>query len=126
MLSSQQIFTKSATHLLKQGKQAMKGNDARYRIGENVGCALFPFTKVGYNKGRKIEGENVKSAAVQSVLWQNGVNMERDMDLIEDLQNIHDHYSPIMWPDMLAATAKKFDLKMVKAKLKDTSVQVSK
>lgn len=126
MLSSQQIFTKSATHLLKQGKQALKGTEARYRIGENVGCALFPFTKVGYNKGRKIENQNALHKDVQSVLWQNGVNVERDLDLITDLQDIHDHHAPIMWPDMLASVAKKHDLKMVKAKLKDTSVQVSK
>ncbi len=126
MLSSQQIFTKSATHLLKQGKQALKGTEARYRIGENVGCALFPFTKVGYNKGRKIEGKNVKHPDVQAVLWQNGVNVEKDLDLIEKLQDVHDHYAPILWPDMLAAIAKEHDLKMVKGKLKDTSVQVRK
>lgn len=125
-LTSQQVFNASATHLLNQGKQALRDKEARYRIGEKTGCAMFPFMKVGYNKGWKVEGNNLLHEDVQAVLRKNGVDTDEDLSLCLELQNVHDHYNPMEWPSLLSSISKKYDLVMVKTKLKDASVKVRK
>lgn len=122
MLSSQTVFNKAATHLLKQGKRgvvkAKNGSvHARYKKDHGQGgCALHPFVTKNYTK--KMEDSNVYASVVQDVLRSNGINTDRDLALLSDLQILHDTVDAIDWPDALAIVANAHGLKMVKTKPK--------
>ena len=91
MLTTQQVFDKVATHLLKQGKRSMleTRNEAicAYRGDQGVSCAvgcLIPDER--YDP--IIEGAGVSNARVQELLPE----MEHVAhDLLSSLQCMHDH-----------------------------------
>lgn len=128
-----EIFTTVAGHLLKQNERSMieptSGIDpatCAYRGQRGLKCAagfLIPDDKydpvmegaavvtVRHEKSiphqeRNVEGSNKIYDALQSI----GVDTEKKMQLVRDLQSTHDFFTPDQWPDRLRILAIAYGL----------------
>lgn len=105
-LSSQALFDKVATHLLIQNKQSLHlSEDAcAYRSGTltcAIGCLL---SDDEYNSA--FEGLNI-----EGVLERLRIDVpDETLDLLADLQGVHDYFDPVDWPERLRIVAKKHEL----------------
>lgn len=112
-MNRQEVFTKIAKHLIKQGKKAQKPNSqvCLYRDGERrcaVGC-LIPDRLYS----EEMEGHDILEPVIASALRKAGVQVVgQTATMLGMLQRIHDTYEIAEWPEMLEQTAKRFDLKM--------------
>jgi hypothetical protein len=118
VINFQEIFDKVAKHLLGQGKRAIneETDECCYHTGGlscAVGCLI---TSDAYHT--RLEGNTIKSSMVQKALAQSlGLEItdfgEVFIDLLRDLQRIHDDSELENWSRDLSAVAKKFNLKFV-------------
>ena len=110
-MTDQQMFTKVARHLIKQGKKSIKDGQCLYRGPEGTSCAigcLIPDEM--YTE--EIEGKAVSEhEALELVLASLGIT---NLNLAMDLQSIHDGYSPDSWKSSLGFLAEKYNLRMPK------------
>lgn len=109
--TKQQTFDKVVKHLRKQRKKAkcsskfLKGTCA-YRTKSGLTCAagcLIPNEL--YDK--EFEGQGVGSESL-SILFE---NLGHDIDLVSDLQIVHDHHSVKKWEERFKLVAEKHQLR---------------
>ncbi len=112
------IFEKSASHLIKQGKTSHSKNlddTCAYRGDDGAMCAIgcliddeaYDFV---------IEGKSFDMPEVEMALRSSGINFDDDefiYALLSDLQNIHDEYKPEVWLHELYRLADRYQFKMV-------------
>lgn len=114
--SSQELFTKSVTHLLTQGKKSQ-----RQRIGRSdyqclywnpesgdrcaVGC-LIPDQAVCQDI------DDLRDASILTLIQESELSFPdvHNTTLLDDLQDCHDEYAVEEWPQRLEEIAKKYGL----------------
>lgn len=111
-----EIFTKSASHLLKQNKLSM-GTDHNCMYlsptGEMcaVGCLINPtaYNKTIENATVDYEANDAKSKRLRTILTQSGIpNNTKTYGLLKRLQTCHDELEPENWEKRLAMIHSKF------------------
>lgn len=124
VLTAQEIFDQSATHLLKQNKQAMNGMTCRYRADDGCKCAvggIIPdelYDPVIEARAANwffetVVGENNHGRTGQirrTIAEYFGFANQR---LLMQLQTIHDGVKPPFWKGELTLLAKDFGLSAV-------------
>jgi hypothetical protein len=119
MLTSQEIFNKVATHLLKQGKRSVyptedgeKGVFCAYRSPEGLSCAVGCLIPDELYDPR-FEDRRVGQLP-QKVLRACGVDPANpeQMSLLSHLQGIHDSEPPKEWASHLEHLAQDLNLTM--------------
>jgi len=119
-MNHQEIFTKVATHLLKQNEKSMRLDETRcaYRGHAGRTCAVG-FLIPDYLYHPDMEGGGVYDALVYSALVNfNLVDPDTSYvsgsraALLSDLQGIHDRVSPSGWKHELERMADKYKLVM--------------
>lgn len=122
MLTKQQIFNKVAAHLMKQQKKSRNTNGScKYRGPKGLKCAvgcLIPDSKY------QDAFDNMKDTTIKCVLetvgeielfgqkLEPGINT---INLLSDLQSIHDHELILNWRFSLQSLAEAYHLKIPKA-----------
>lgn len=112
-MTNQEVFDKAVKHLLTQKKKSTKGPDSsicRYRGHNGLKCA------VGGLIPDALYQKNMESLSVQGLFFGNdypeiqslfeGVNM----NLLKQLQRIHDLNPVRKWKERLVNAAKKYNL----------------
>lgn len=127
MTSLQDIFTKVATHLLKQNKQAKFGDTCAYRAEDGSKCAVgCIITDSCYSE--ELEGHGVCALSVRKALVCSGVEIDAEtgdgrvescpfyaeptFKLLTQLQNLHDASPVNQWKHRLKDVANQFELVM--------------
>lgn len=111
-----EIFTKSASHLLTQGKQSINQDQEFLYLSETgemcaIGCLINP---TAYHKTIELtevdfEATDKKSKRLQTILTQSGIpKNQKTYELLKLLQNCHDHYEPENWRNLLTQIHSKF------------------
>ncbi|RWB08804.1 MAG: hypothetical protein EOQ39_18675 [Mesorhizobium sp.] len=105
-MTNQDIFDKVAAHLLTQNAQAREpiSGHCAYRGANSMVCAvgcLIPDDKYY----PEMEGKGPSD--LHEVY---GLFPDESIDLLNELQMVHDHYDTHEWKDQLYAVARKFDL----------------
>lgn len=94
-VSAQEIFNKIVTHLRKQGKPAMEKpyGTCFYRTAEGLQCA------VGCLIPDSVYSPKMEYTAASGMipLYPELSNLIPHIDLLEDMQNVHDIRSPDAW-----------------------------
>jgi hypothetical protein len=115
-MNLQQIFDKTANHLLKQGTQSVLEDDdtCAYRGQDGLMCAVgCLISDDAYNW--YLEGTSVDDCKkVQKALRNSGIKFDADgqvMRLLTLLQNIHDTKEERDWAASLSALANELGLK---------------
>ena len=110
-LTNQTAFNKVVKHLLKQGRAA-RDNDrvCRYRDYDSgrkcaIGC-LIPNDE--YKKS--MEGSSIFGLAEEGILPSS--LKELNLELLDDLQHVHDYREPSTWLQQLGTVAVKYNLSM--------------
>ncbi len=124
MLTKQEIFDKVATHLLTQGERAWSnelGGCAYRGIGGlrcAVGCLIpdesYDLMFEGHSPGFGMEKENnIGNRLLAQALNAGGVDIKDKptMELLGDLQGLHDGAPIVCWSEQLDLVAKKYGLK---------------
>jgi len=113
MLTLQETFDKVATHLLRQNARSESATTCLYRGPNGLKCAVGCLIDDAVYSP-EIEGFAVKDVAcIKSALRKSGVPTGRKaMDLLVNLQVLHDRFQPVLWREELAKIATDFDLKM--------------
>lgn len=107
-MSSQEVFNIVYKHLLQQGRQSFDPTIAlcAYRSKDGLSCAVgCLLTDEEYIS--KMEGKNI------SYLMNNNLFPGRlipHIDLLSDLQEIHDHQDSDVWEDCLKQCAVEYSL----------------
>lgn len=100
-MNAQELFDKVATHLLTQGEQSRADARCAYRGDRGLQCAvgcLIPDDKYSSS----MEGSGISLPLVQAGLPP---SIRVYLDLIKDLQVVHDAYSVWAWPAQLQVVA---------------------
>lgn len=122
-MTPQEIFTKVKAHLLKQNARSMAhvtvdgdaALDCAYRGDNGTMCAVGCLIPDQLYR-RSLEGWSVDKAPVFGVLVTAGVltlQGGKSLQLLRDLQAVHDKAPINEWPDHLAVVARKFNLEDV-------------
>jgi hypothetical protein len=108
-----QIFNKVSKHLLKQNAKSMSdGDNCQYRSDEGLSCAVgCLMTDDMYDYS--LEGEAVSSDqvvdAIAPILGVQASKIEVKLDLLGELQRIHDDFDVVEWEGLLAKVKVKLD-----------------
>ena len=126
MLTLQQVFTKVAAHLLKQGRRSrsvvtvrvglnspggrLAVGDCAYRSGDGCACAVGCLIDDDHYS-QLLEGFNTRQAPVIEALVASGVPATDPdvLEMLDRLQDLHDRTSPDGWADALPGIASEFD-----------------
>lgn len=106
-LTAQQIFDKSARHLLKQNKRSYDHGRAMclYEGPHGLGCAAAPFLQ----PSRRAAMDSLQTDAPGGTAWLNlfesGWVPAKNRKLVAELQGVHDDHMPDAWPQELRAFA---------------------
>jgi len=114
-LTTQEVFSKVAIHLLTQNEKSEDPDgDCLYRGMGTTKCAIgclildkFYTRDLEY----KVPNPKFPSGSVCIAMSRSGVN-ERDFELTQDLQKIHDNWMVSDWESQLTVTAKDYNLEM--------------
>lgn len=103
MLTMQEVFDRSATHLLKQGYRSENARGSCMYRGPRGGMCAVGALISDKHYSPFIEGRGVTAEDVRKALRQSGVPIDdRDVsDLLEELQEIHDRRTPSDWKHRL-------------------------
>lgn len=102
MLTKQEVFDRSAAHLLKQGEKALDSNGhCRYRGPRGLKCAVGCLIPEG-NYTPEIEGLPADDPLVVEAVGGIGGDC---IGLVLQLQDIHDHHLAGDWPTLLCGVA---------------------
>lgn len=106
-----EIFQTVKTHLLAQGSRSTgpEGVGCMYRGTDDRMCAVGCLIKDEYYTPL-IEGFTADDGKVAAVLKSSGVDISNllTMDLLCQLQSIHDHRLPSSWGQALAALEEQY------------------
>lgn len=110
MPSPQQVFDKVALHLLTQKKQSMNGAECMYRGVDGTMCAVGCLIKDEHYTDY-IENRGAASDCVVEVLAKS-LNTDKAevfnyVNMLVDLQSIHDNMEPYGWFNSLYHAAKR-------------------
>jgi hypothetical protein len=122
LVSQQDVFDFVARHLLWQNKKSLRENALKgasgqplarcsYRGDDGLQCAVgCLIADSAYTPA--LEGAAVTDAGVVEALKASNslVVDEKNLDLLGNLQDVHDDYEPYDWRIRLAWVAGKFDL----------------
>lgn len=119
-MNTQEIFTKVATHLLRQNKRSSNPRQSAptgdgygycaYRGAGGTSCAVGCLIE-DEHYDPEIEGESAHSRAVTAALRASGIPITPEaLSLLSKLQNLHDYRHPEAWPTALAELAQEFEL----------------
>lgn len=144
-LSKQEIFDRTAAHLLAQGEPASISGDCMYRTPNGLKCAVgalipdevyhrFDIDPKYADPYNELEGANIESRVVQRALIDSGV-LAKDFDeeingtfhLLLEIQLAHDEYqsSPAReWPPFPVHIREKLEHIARDHKLDDTVLHV--
>lgn len=106
-----EIFLRVAKHLLRQGCRSETNTTCMYRSGAlrcAIGCLI---EDDAYEPS--LEHQGVDTAVVQAALEASGIvlDFEHDaIDLLRELQDLHDDRDPSAWPTVLSAIAEDFSI----------------
>ena len=105
-MTNQEAFDVMVRHLRKQGRQARRdiGGPCRYRAENGLKCAvgaLIPDDE--YSRSLEFHGVGEIYADVPSL-------QSIALDLLEEMQMIHDHDQVSTWEDSFSAAAKRLGL----------------
>lgn len=108
-MDTQTLFNTVATHLLTQSAKSISNRECRYRGDDGLSCAagcLIPDDQYD----QTLEGSGVGHRKVLAVL--EGIVEPEDIDLLRDLQLVHD-YDPVrQWWFLLAKVADDYQLEL--------------
>lgn len=112
------IFEKSASHLLKQGKASHSKNlddTCAYRGDDGAMCAVgCLIDDSAYDIA--LEGMSLDMKEIEMALNSSGIDFDDDnftFALLQDLQYIHDETDPTLWLHELYRLAERYEFKMV-------------
>lgn len=121
-MNKQEIFNKVRNHLLTQNQKSIlpinhpDGSPiCQYKTKTGLMCAIGCLLPEGFDTAR-VEGHYAGDDQVVSVLLDSGVleNNGRkfggDIDLLCDLQSLHDNYDVEYWPHQLRKIANDYKL----------------
>jgi hypothetical protein len=122
-MTLQEVFDTAAMHMLQQGEAAKNTSGNCFYRSPN-GCRCPVGWLIPDNLYRPdLEGNIVRSLSIESVLTSAGVlpirmqgDYERYMDLLVELQQIHDNREPRQWKSYLISLAQRFNLEEIVAK----------
>jgi hypothetical protein len=125
-MTLQEIFDTVSVHLIKQGRRSAGGDishfsDCRYHFDGGLMCAVGALIKAEhYNpmiEGFEAEHENVMYALYRSGVVEKDVLKEQmteedemRMELLKQLQFVHDYKPPKDWGKSLIEEANRFEL----------------
>lgn len=122
MLTNQEIFDKVATHLLTQGKKSINDEWRCLYHGPNglmcaAGCLMLGSEDTSSFEGTSIPNPSAedtlthKESAVLDALERGGVPRTCEaLNLVSDLQDLHDNDNPREWLDALRYCAEACSL----------------
>lgn len=105
-LSRTEIFKRVREHLLTQNERAEDDYGCRYRMPDGKRCAigcLIPDSLYS----TEYEHEGIDSLPFVLLEYLGGLYNE---DFLQDLQNVHDGYTPESWPIELDRVAHEYGL----------------
>lgn len=134
--SLQEIFDKTALHLLRQNRRSLQPGsalDCAYRGENGIMCAVGVWIKDEHYDADLLEAKTADDKDVVKALVKSGVLPEptgRDLDFFEDeevdptefgarlqllstLQSTHDYQDPSQWRNSLIECAKLYELSPV-------------
>lgn len=118
MLSNQEIFDRVSSHLLTQGKPALRDGECVYRTPEGLRCAigcLIPdalyaveLEGIAVRQTRDVEAlphytHKEDAFRLAMVLLASGIDLrqEKTFSLCAGLQYVHDNRGPELWRECL-------------------------
>lgn len=117
-MKKQEIFDTVVAHLLKQNAQSKTDGSCSYRGADGAMCAVGCLIKDEFYDS-EIEGYNLEEEkvviAVENSIGKLGVKKRR---LLDQLQWMHDDWSPEKWKERCKEIAEEQGLKFNKAKYK--------
>ena len=123
-MTLQQIFNKVAAHLLTQNAKSelppvafpdadYDESTCAYRGSNGTACAIGCLISDEHYDAAELEGRQVTSTAVREALRASDVPLNsRTMELLINLQRVHDDYPPQDWPGALKRVAYSHRLEM--------------
>lgn len=117
-MTLQEIFDRVSKHLLAQNAKSERkgykgGMLCAYRGNNGKSCAVgCLIADKDYNED--LEGLSVENHKVQDALGEVLATDTRALDLLSQLQLMHDRYSTGLWPIRLGYIAEEFGLKGVR------------
>lgn len=117
-MTDQEVFTMVATHLLAQNEKAMSANNSfcMYRSPKGLKCALgclIPDNEYA----PELEGKTFREMQAKGLVPPALLSM--NVDLIKELQAVHDQWQPERWATRLTIVAGDFGLQMPEIKRKN-------
>lgn len=117
LMTTQEVFTKVATHLLKQNRRSLLIDESddgtcAYRGKDGLQCAAGVLIN-DEQYDETLENNASDSVVVSMALERSGVEAA-DLWLVRKLQRIHDKYQPEEWSYQLYELAKACKLEMPK------------
>ena len=105
-MTPQETFNTVVAHLRKQGCKALDMGDCVYRTVDGLKCAagcLIP--DADYKP--EFEGLSISTFNGENIVCDYFKKLEYDINLIKELQEIHDCYDPSFWETRFKALAAK-------------------
>lgn len=110
-LSRQDVFNTVYTHLLTQGARSIDGfGECLYRAPDGRRCAAGVLIADRFYHP-SMEGISARVEVVVDALKKSGVASE-DIELVQDLQDLHDDIPVEDWQEELERIAKKYELEV--------------
>lgn len=107
-MNNQEVFNKVYRHLIAQNCKAKSYHRCAYRSKNGTKCAVGCLILDPYYDPI-FEGQAPLSPLLTNALEKSGVTA-KSMDLLYELQRIHDNRPVEQWPRALAQVAEKFGL----------------
>ena len=112
---SQEAFTYMVNHLRKQGKCSigkLQGHSTcLYRHPDGMMCAVGCLIKdQHYHRGLEEHGPTHES--VFNALFESGWDVDEMLDLLDDMQGLHDNVHPDRWEGKFIEIAREHELKV--------------
>ena len=110
----QEVFDRVKTHLLEQHERSISESESpscAYRGYDGLKCAVGCLIS-DEHYSEDLEGEGANENIVKSALKKSGINTYNItiIDLLLDLQGMHDTENPDNWRDKLNVIAEKYGL----------------
>jgi hypothetical protein len=113
MTTKQEVFTRVATHLLKQNAKSVASKSSRscrYRGTNGLRCAIGALI-LDEAYSDDLEGHCASSDQVTEALRLSGVTRISN-SFLDTLQDVHDDHAPAVWRARLEIVAHEHKLKM--------------
>ena len=111
-MSINEIFYKVEKHLLKQNEQAKVRNRCKYRTSSGLSCAVGCLIPDGMytNKIENRPIDDLPLNILEPIVGVQRYKVERKLELLNDLQEMHDNRLPEKWPSNLAGIKIEFGI----------------